>query len=551
MCTRSSLALFITLVTAGCGAATNGPGEIRFHNAPVVWRVADGDPIERPESTQVLRRYYHFNQITYRDADHELGVPDGRRAQNVNALGGVPSSSWFERRISKKALDPAAVQRGPVRQLPDTSEPLEIVSGKIGGTAVGFIAKDKRGDMYLLKFDSIADPVADTAAHIVVNRLLWAIGYLVPEDSIIRLSPGDFRIGEGATYRGGFTQEKLPITKDYLREVLQRLPRDQNGKLRVLASRFLPGKPIGGFAQEGTRPDDPNDRIPHEHRRELRGMYVFFSWLKSTDMKTDNSLDMWLERKNGRGLVRHYLLDFGKSLGANGLTVHIRGDGHERHFEWSYLFSRMFTFGLLTEEWERLPAPGQPHVGILEVDEYRPDEFKTRSRYMPWENRDRFDTFWAASILARFEEAHIRAAVAAAEYPDPRSGDYIVQALMGRRRVALRHWFSKVTPIDEFEVDSKGHLCFLDLGAKTGVLAAPVYRTATFDFDGHSLAAPKPARRRGFRYCSDDLALGVKEAAYTIVTISGEHAGKVLPPVDVHLARANGARMRVIGVWRH
>ena len=54
-------------------------------------------------------------------------------------------------------------------------------------------------------------------------------------------------------------------------QLLERAARLPNGKYRATASRFADGKPLGYFKYYGTRPDDPNDIHPHEHRRELRG----------------------------------------------------------------------------------------------------------------------------------------------------------------------------------------------------------------------------------------------------------------------------------------
>ena len=56
-------------------------------------------------------------------------------------------------------------------------------------------------------------------------------------------------------------------------------------------TRGLPGRVIGGFRYYGTRPDDPNDVVPHEHRRELRALKVFGAWTNLVDMKAGNTLD--------------------------------------------------------------------------------------------------------------------------------------------------------------------------------------------------------------------------------------------------------------------
>ena len=72
----------------------------------------------------------------------------------------------------------------------------------------------------------------------------------------------------------------------------------------MLVSRFADGKPPGNFRYYGTRPDDPNDVVPHEHRRELRGAGVFGAWLNHDDSRGVNSLDM-LVGNEGRRYVRH------------------------------------------------------------------------------------------------------------------------------------------------------------------------------------------------------------------------------------------------------
>jgi hypothetical protein len=67
--------------------------------------------------------------------------------------------------------------------------------------------------------------------------------------------------------------------------LLQRAPRRPDGTYRALASKLLPGKPVGPFQYFGTRPDDPNDIFPHENRRELRGLRVFAAWLNHDDSR--------------------------------------------------------------------------------------------------------------------------------------------------------------------------------------------------------------------------------------------------------------------------
>ena len=70
------------------------------------------------------------------------------------------------------------------------------------------------------------------------------------------------------------------------------MPRLADGRVRVTASRYLAGRPIGPFRYYGTRTDDPNDVIPHENRRELRGLRLFAAWTNHDDTRAHNTQDV-------------------------------------------------------------------------------------------------------------------------------------------------------------------------------------------------------------------------------------------------------------------
>ena len=81
--------------------------------------------------------------------------------------------------------------------------------------------------------------------------------------------------------------------------ILERVAKNSDGTYRAVAGRLLPGKILGGYLFQGTRPDDPNDVVPHQHRRELRALRVFGAWTNLTDLKAANTLDT-LVTENGR-----------------------------------------------------------------------------------------------------------------------------------------------------------------------------------------------------------------------------------------------------------
>ena len=149
----------------------------------------------------------------------------------------------------------------------------------------------------------------------MATKFFWALGYNQVESFLTTFDPKRVEFDPSATIRRP-NGKRTPITRDDLNEILERSARRPDGTYRVIAGRLLPGKILGNFRFEGTRPDDPNDLVPHEHRRELRALAVFGAWTNLTDLKAFNTLDT-LAVENGRSIVKHWLQDVGSTFGMN------------------------------------------------------------------------------------------------------------------------------------------------------------------------------------------------------------------------------------------
>ena len=86
---------------------------------------------------------------------------------------------------------------------------------------------------------------------------------------------------------------------------------------RAVATRLPEGRGalLGPFQVWGMRRDDPNDIVPHEHRRDLRGLSVFEAWVNNANARAVGTQDI-LTTVGGVTRIRHYLVDFTRSLGS-------------------------------------------------------------------------------------------------------------------------------------------------------------------------------------------------------------------------------------------
>jgi hypothetical protein len=551
------LASFIAVLACAPGPRNRA----RFANENVAWLVNDRRDVPvKPASRRFDHVAYVFQNTAHRPIDDLLAVRAPRRAANVNALDEVPDSTWFTNRIGVRDMGVAEIRRGPNRDDgPDPTTPWQIRRTKAGGASPGFLVEDGRGIRYVMKFDRPSRPEMETGADVVVQRLLWAAGYNVPENAVVYFSRDRLVVGDDAVKEDSIGTE-VPLTEADVDDVLARSYRNERGEYRALASKFVPGEPLGGAPQSGRRPDDPNDLVPHELMRELRGLYVFAAWLGHSDMKEDNMLDTWIEDEElGRRYVVHYLLDFGKALGVMAWTNRELHDGHAHNFDYRHLTLSLTALGLWERPWEDIDAPGIRGVGVFEGAGFHPGRFRARNRFVPFRRKDPFDAFWATKILMRFTPELIRAAVEQGRYTDAAAIEHLTRALIERQYATGRYWLSRVNPLDGFQVEPEGstyEVCAKDLllvhDLAPEVVGATRYVLQSYDASGTAMPWRRsvPARPDGL-VCASGLRPSADHDAYTIVSFRTRRSRKPLDPVFVHLAaHPRTGRLRVIGIDR-
>lgn len=401
-------------------------------------------------------------------------VGAGTEAYNVTAEDDVADPAWFVHRNSRSAMAPAEIARGPNRGAgPDTSGVWTVFRGKVEGVTPGFWIRDRRGDAYLVKFDPPGHPEMATAAEAISGRLLHAAGYHTPELYVAAMDVGRIRAEPSLAFpdeRG----RPQPVGDRDLHALLRPLQRP-DGKVRALASRELPGA-LGPFAYEGTRDDDPADTIPHQHRRELRGLYVLAAWLDHFDVKQHNTLDTFVRDEDGRGFVRHHLMDFGSTLGSRSLGPQTPRTGVEGDVDWTRMILRAVTGGFYASRWERFdPPPMHPSVGSYSAELFDPGAWVPGIPNPAFDRMTVRDAYWGAKLVSGFGEEQIRAAVAAGRLSDPTAEEALVRALIERRDRTVRHWFLRVTPLDAPRVTggaAQPTLEFRELALAEGIVPA-------------------------------------------------------------------------------
>lgn len=463
-------------------------------------------------------------------------------ARAVNTLGEVPDSEWYTNRHYQRRMSIDELVRGPGNENPpDTRGPLTIVSAKTEGVMPGFVLRDRKGHVYHVKFDPLSNPEMATAADVVVAKFFYALGYNVPENYIFTFSRQQLEIAPGTTLAEPEGRQR-PMRHRDVTDMMLNVPRGPDARYRGSGSFALAGKSVRAFRYHGTRKDDPNDIVPHEHRRDLRGLRVFCAWLGHDDSKALNTLDM-LTEENGVRFVKHYLIDFGASLGSDSNWPNSPRSGYEYRFAWKPTAEQFFTLGLLVPRWARAKYPKIAAAGRLEAEVFDPD------RWVPFYTNPAFvnclpdDAFWAAKQVMAFTDDEIRAILKTGQYTDPRAEDWIAECLIKRRDKIGKAFFARVLPLDRFAVKD-GRLVFEDLAVKHGLISSHDYTVEWSRFNNDTEQnEPLPGQTT--------LALPqqLREASAGEYFAARIHGGDKQKAVTVYLRRKMG-EVEVVGVDR-
>jgi hypothetical protein len=411
--------------------------------------------------------------------------PNGAPARNVNTLGEVPDSSWFTNRVGSRPMSLEEIVRGPDRVSRLEVREWLIVEGKDTGKQPGFRAidpSDPTRQVYQIEFDPIGNPELATGAEIIGTAVYHALGYNVVDVYLVDLDPASLEIASDATVK--VNGKRRAFTKHDLKGMLRNVARKPDGRYRALASRFAEGKNLGPFRYSGIRADDPNDVIPHEHRRELRGNRVFCAWLNHDDSRAVNTLDM-LVGPPGQQQVRHYMFDFGSILGSGTDGNDLPWVGHEYVVEGPPAVKTLLSLGLYRRPFISVKTPrGMPAAGNFTADGLRPDAWKPHYPNPAFLNMQPEDAFWAARKLAALSPEAIAAIVKKARYSDPRVTDYITGTLIRRRDLVLRTWLTGMNPVSNARIGADGQLEFANAAVTAGQAdAAAQYELSWFRYD--------------------------------------------------------------------
>jgi hypothetical protein len=469
-------------------------------------------------------------------------------AQDVNTLGEVLDGAWYVNRHGRTRMSSDELRRGSGdAQPPSTTGAWHVLLLKNDESYPTIVFRDENNRVYRLRFDAHGAPELATGAAMIASRFFHALGYHVPETYLAVIDRERLVIETNATEITSNASVR-PLLPEHIDRLLAGVRRNDDGRYRATALKVPIDvvSMIGPYQLFGTRNDDPNDTVPHEHRRDLRGLQVFAAWLNHTRMDALHTFDIVVKPEGEPLHIRHYLLDFMATLGSGINGPKSVWEGHDPVYGRQATIKNIAGLGLYTPAWMRASYPDLPAVGRFDSESFEPEKWTPLYDVAPFANRLPDDTFWAARQVMAFTDDDIRTIVKVAQYSDARVERWIANCLIERRNRIGRAYFAKVLPLDDIAVRG-AELTFVDLAVQYKFEEPRRHRVDWLTYDNK---AGKPSTLLS---TTEDRQIPAAASAapagsYVLARITMEGAAQGTA-VDVVLRRETSG-LRVIGVDR-
>jgi len=506
------------------------------------------------------------DKTVFRPLTQFFAMDVGFEAVNVNSVDEVPDSSWFTNRIGVRPFTVDELKQGSCPDImldpdSDADGTWVIDQGKPNGANPGFRINIEGVGKFMLKADQAVEGEKATGATAIASRLYHAAGWWTVCDTVVyvpkrllKLTP-NLVFADNSGVKRKFDEAKLTSVLDGAQK--------RGDDYRMLASRWLPGRTIGPFEYEETRDDDPNDVVPHEDRRDLRGARMMAAWLGHFDSREQNTMTTWMStdaknKDSSPGHTLHWYIDLGDCFGS-----HWEWDSFNRRINKSYYFDPadvsldFLTLGIWQRRWDRAEeTPGAEMFAYFPKDEFHGDDWKGGYPNPAFARMTEHDGAWAARIITRFDDPLVRAAVEVGDYTNPFHTEVLTKALIRRRDAIRRRYFAKLSPLADVAVHGD-ELCANDLARASSTWPASAFHYAAVVHNGRMLdrdTVLAPRVGAGGRVCvtlpraTNDASLADDHPErYAVVDIQN---GVADGPLRAHLYDLGPRGFRLVGLER-
>jgi hypothetical protein len=517
-------------------------------------------PVEWPESE--LYAILYNTWIRHLSPEYKAAGAADKGALNVNAWDEVPNSSWFTNRIGRRPMKFQEIVDG-LEGKPPQPGPWKIQRNSNEGYTPKFIIQDSGGQRYVLKFDPSTAIERNSGAERIGTLIMHAAGYNVPHNTIAYFTRETLVSDEKSQYEDAIGKRRALRPED-IENTFAKLKTMADGRYRALASFYIPGlQPVGRFFYSGTRKDDPNDLIPHELRRELRGLGVIASWINHVDVGDKNAQDMYVE-VDGRKFVKHYFLDFGSTMGSGDFVNGPFRVGNEYIFDSHAMVRSFATLGIWRRPWEVNQSIRYPEIGYFQAELFEPENWKPNYPNLAFERMDDGDGYWGAKIVTAFNDELVAGLARSGEYSREEVTPYLESVLKRRRDAIGNYWLNRVTPLEEITIinsESGSRLQFRDLAVERGYANrnSRSYRFSVESLTGVKIVKDQISGELEIRNLADIVAKTSQETFDTygrapsvrILIQSNQPDGKWAVPTEVFVGRTRDNLIPQVLGWTH